>query len=330
MELAAGTARPLPFAVMTRLPAVPARLLIVDREREAIAAQLTARRPGLEIRTRPRGEVTAADLEWADAYMGFRPPPDLPLDAVAWVHSTGAGIDAYLFRRPFPTGTLLTRSGERFGIQIGEWCVARALAWTQELLALAEAQRRRAWAPQHIRTLRGTRVLVVGTGEVGRGVAQAFQGLGCVVHGASRSGEARAPFVTVRRVDHLAEAFAEAEIIVLTLPLTEATWHLVDAVLLAHCQGAMLMNVGRGALVNEAALMPALDAGHLRAAALDVFEVEPLPESSPLWADPRVVIAPHVAGLTTVAGAAESFLDACAALERGERPPLAVDPVRGY
>jgi len=315
---------------MASLPDVPRRLLLVDREREATAAWLVARRPGLEVRTMERAEVTAADLAWAEAYLGFRPPPEIPLTGVGWVHSTGAGVDAYLFRRPFPPETLLTRTGEPFGAQIGEWCVARALAITQELLGLAELQRQRRWEQRYVRPLRGSRVLVVGTGEVGRGVAAAFAGVGCVVHGASRGGEGRAPFITVRRVDHLGEAMAEAEFVVLTLPLTEATWHLVNADVLARCRGAVLMNVGRGALVEEGAIIPALDAGHLQAAALDVFEQEPLPPASPLWSDPRVIIAPHVAGLTTVAGAGQSFLDACAALERGERPPLAVDPARGY
>jgi len=315
---------------MVQLPAVPGRLLLVDREREAIAEVLRARRPGLEVRTRERAEVTPEDLRWAQAYMGFRPPPDLSLEGVGWVHCTGAGVDAFLFRRPFPPGTLLTRTDEPFGVQIGEWCVARALAVTQDLLVLAEQQRNRHWEQRYIRALRGSRVLVVGTGEVGRGVAAAFEAMGCPVHGASRSGEPRPPFLTVRRVDHLADAVAEAEILILTLPLTEATWHLVDGALLSRARGALLMNVGRGALVDESALLPALAAGHLRGAALDVFEQEPLPAASPLWDDPRIIIAPHVAGLTTVSGAADSFLSACAALERGETPAQAVDTARGY
>lgn len=315
---------------MTRLPPVPARLLIVDRDREAIAALIAARRPRLEIVAMDRRALTPAHLSWADAYLGFRPPEHLPFEGPEWVHCTGAGVDGFVFHRAWPPGVLLTRTGEPFGTQIGEWCLARALAESQALLPLAEAQRRREWAPHPVRTLCGSRVLVVGTGEVGRGVALAFLGAGCVVHGASRSGEARPPFVTVRRVDHLAEGFAEAEIIALTLPLTDATWRLVDAPLLAHCRGALLLNAGRGAVVDEAALRPALDAGHLRGVALDVFEEEPLPTASPLWEDPRVIISPHQAGLTTPSGAAEGFLDACAALERGERPVLAVDPGRGY
>jgi phosphoglycerate dehydrogenase-like enzyme len=239
-------------------------------------------------------------------------------------------VDAYLFRRPFPASTLLTRTDEPFGAQIGEWCVARALAISQDLLPLAEAQQRRQWSQRYLRELRGTRVLIVGTGEVGRGVAAAFLGLGCEVHGASRTGAAVAPFASVVPVDRLASAMAEAGILVVALPLTEATWHLVNADILAACRGAILMNVGRGPLVDEAAILPALAAGSLRAAALDVFTEEPLPTTSPLWADSRVIISPHIAGITTVAGAGGSFLSTYQALQRGERPPLAVDIERGY
>jgi phosphoglycerate dehydrogenase-like enzyme len=312
------------------LPPPPARVLIAGRDREALAGWLRQRRPGLEIRTAELDEVTAGDLAWADAYLGFRPPPHLPLDGLRWVHSTGAGVDAFLFRRAFPDGTLLTRTDEPFGTQIGEWCVARALAFTQQLFAFREDQQSRRWNPRPLRLLRDEPVLVAGTGEVGTGVAAAFAGLGCTVRGVSRRGGSRAPFRSVASVDRLPEAVREAGVIVLTMPLTESTFHLFDATVLGHCRGALLLNVGRGSLVDEAAILPALDAGHLSGAALDVFEEEPLPATSPLWDDPRVIIAPHLAGFTTVAGAGAGFLRVIEALERGELPGLAVDPARGY
>lgn len=312
------------------LPPPPGRLLIVDRDRDALATWLRERRPALEIRTAEREALREDDLAWADAYVGFRPPPDLSLQGINWVHCTGAGVDAFLFRRAFPAGTLLTRNDEPFGTQIGEWCVARALAFTQQLFRFRDDQVARRWNPQALTLLREEPVLILGTGEVGTGVAAAFAGLGCAVHGVSRSGALRAPFRSVAAVGRLPELVQDAGIIVLTLPLTEASFHLIDASVLGHCRGALLMNAGRGALVDEPALLPALEAGHLRGAALDVFEEEPLPASSPLWDDPRIIIAPHVAGLTTVAGAGASFLQVLGALERGERPALAVDLARGY
>ena len=94
--------------------------------------------------------------------------------------------------------------------------------------------------------------------------------------------------------------------------------------------GAYLINVGRGALVDEAAIIPALDAGHLRGAALDVFDVEPLPAESPLWKHPKVLISPHISGVTSVEGATAGFLHALEALENHQRPDNAVDVTRGY
>jgi glyoxylate/hydroxypyruvate reductase A len=92
----------------------------------------------------------------------------------------------------------------------------------------------------------------------------------------------------------------------------------------------VLINAGRGAVVVEREIQPALDAGWLRGAALDVFEVEPLPPTSPLWSDSRVMISPHISGQTTVEGAAAGFLECLSALERGEQPRWTVDRKRGY
>ena len=92
----------------------------------------------------------------------------------------------------------------------------------------------------------------------------------------------------------------------------------------------MLLNAGRGAVLEEAALTDALDQGWLRGAALDVFEAEPLPTNSPLWADPRVMISPHISGLTTVEGAGAGFVECLADLEHGLIPKWQVDRTAGY
>ena len=104
----------------------------------------------------------------------------------------------------------------------------------------------------------------------------------------------------------------------------------VSRELLSRCRGAVLLNAGRGAVVDEAALPEALDNGWLRGAALDVFEVEPLPDNSPLWTDSRVIISPHISGLTTPQGAIAGFLECLTAIERGATPRGVVDRERGY
>jgi phosphoglycerate dehydrogenase-like enzyme len=121
-----------------------------------------------------------------------------------------------------------------------------------------------------------------------------------------------------------------ADWLILALPLTEDSFHLFDRQRLSECSGAYLINVGRGAVIDEGALPAALDKGSLSGAALDVFEREPLPPDSPLWRHPGVTISPHCSGLTTVDGAGEGFLECLEAVERGETPKWAVRREEGY
>lgn len=177
----------------------------------------------------------------------------------------------------------------------------------------------------------GTTAVIVGTGDVGSHVARAFAALGCTVHGVSRSGRGDpSVFSKVSPVAELADAVPSANWLVLTIPLTAETDGLIDRDVLARCRRAVLINAGRGKVVEEAALPEALDSGWLRGAALDVFEVEPLPASSPLWDDPRVMISPHNSGPTTIDATVPGFVESLEAIERGVVPRLAVDRARQY
>jgi phosphoglycerate dehydrogenase-like enzyme len=137
-------------------------------------------------------------------------------------------------------------------------------------------------------------------------------------------------FSTRSTVSSLASLAATADWLIVTLPLTSETRGLIGREVLQACQGAVLMNAGRGAVVDEATVPEALDKGWLRGVALDVFAVEPLPTESPLWTDPRVMISPHISGITTTEGAVTGFLDCLTALERGETPKWIVDRERQY
>jgi phosphoglycerate dehydrogenase-like enzyme len=296
-----------------------------------LAALLRSARPDLEVRGNRYTELTADDLEWGDCYLGFRRPPLATMGNIRWVHCTGAGVDSWLYPEELPSGILLTRTSESFGPRIAEWALARALAFTQQLIDLSDAQRQKRWAPRETPMLHGSRVLIVGTGDIGTHVARLFSALGAHVTGVSRSGGGDAAvFPRLASVDDLPSLVGDAEWIVLVIPLTAQSRGLFSRSLLSRCRGAVLLNAGRGAVVEESALPDALDNGWLRGAALDVFEVEPLPEESPLWSDPRVMISPHISGLTTNEGAAVGFLECLAAIERGDTPPWVVDRTRGY
>lgn len=308
----------------------PKRILVSHTLHEGLGDYLLARRPDLEVRARDAAEITAPDVEWSDVLVGFRPPREGPWRTLRWIHCIGAGVDAFAFRTGLAPDTLLTRTSEDFGPQIGEYCLARTLAVTQRLRPLEAEQHARSWKPKHPAQLRNSRVVIVGTGAVGRGIARAFLGAGCRVDGVSRSGAPRESFGAVHSIAEFERAMRAARWLVLACPLTERTFHLLDRRRLAQCDGAYLINVGRGPLLEEEVLPEALDQGWLSGAALDVFEVEPLPAASPLWSRPEVTISPHISGLTTIPGAGDGFLTCLEAVEAGRRPALAVDAERGY
>ena len=156
----------------------PRRIVIGASAHAELSSLLRARRPDLEIRGSAYTDVTTDDLAWADTYIGFKRPPLPTMGNVRWVHCTGAGVDSWLEPVELPREILLTRTSESFGIYIAEWALARALAFRQGLLDLAEAQQRHEWSPRDVRYIRGSRAVVVGTGDVGSHIAQLFSSLG--------------------------------------------------------------------------------------------------------------------------------------------------------
>ena len=312
---------------------VPRRIVIGASEHAELTKLLRAERADLEIRGSVYTGVTADDLSWADTYIGFRRPPLPTMGNVRWVHCTGAGVDSWLYPTELPREILLTRTSESFGTYIAEWALARALAFRQQIIELADRQRKHEWAPppRDVGYIRGSRAVVVGTGDVGSKIARLFTALGAEVHGVSRSGAGDpAVFVSSSNVSELRRIAATADWLFVGVPLTSQTRGLIGREVLSACRGAVLINAGRGAVVEEALIPEALDSGWLSGAILDVFEVEPLPVSSPLWDDRRVIISPHISGLTTPKGAIAGFLECLEEIERGVRPVRTVDRDREY
>jgi len=305
-------------------------VLICASHGDELAASLAAGRPDLVYRIQSSDACSAADWAWADVLVAFRAPVEFEPSSVRWVHSTGAGVDGLLRGRRWPSDVTLTRTIGELGNRMAEYCLGHALAWTQRLLEFRRDQTDCRWKPVEPETLRGTTVVVLGTGTVGSAIASRFGALGCPTVGVSRSGQPEPRFDRVHPVEALATVVPSARWIVLAAPLTPATRGLVTDTVLSQCRGAFLINVARGELLDTGALLGALEAGTLVGAALDVFEEEPLPDESPLWRTPGITITPHIAGVTHVAEAAEAFLDALTRLEAGEPVPTAIDPKRGY
>ncbi len=316
----------------TALPGARTRRVVIGASAHvALTQALRSARPDFEFRGNRHTDITTADLEWGDTYVGFKRPPLASMGNIRWVHCTGAGVDSWLYPEELPRDILLTRTSEPFGLAIAEWALARALAFSQQLLDLAQCQRQREWKPRETARIRGTTAVIVGTGDLGTRVGRLFAAMGCAVHGVSRAGGGDpSVFTTTSDVSALAQLAARADWLILTLPLTSATRGMIGRSVLQACTGAVLINAGRGAVVDEGLIPEALDNGWLKGAALDVFEVEPLPVESPLWLDARVMISPHCSGPNTLEGEVSGFLECLDEIERGVQPTRTVDREREY
>ena len=189
-----------------------------------------------------------------------------------------------------------TSSGVHAG-PLAEFALFGLLAFAKDLPTLLADQRERHWPPgqQPVGELRDRTLLIVGLGEIGTETARLAQAFGMHVLAVKRDASGAAPHVDeLHPADELPALVGRADGIVITLPLTDATRGLLDADTLAAVKpGAVLVNVGRGAVVDEAALAERLQDGTLAGAALDVFAEEPLPTDSPLWGLDNVIVSPH-------------------------------------
>jgi glyoxylate/hydroxypyruvate reductase A len=187
------------------------------------------------------------------------------------------------------------------------------------------------WRPDAPPLARDRRVSVLGLGALGAACAQMLVALGFPVTGWSRRPREIAGLRCLSGEDGLHRTLAEADILVLLLPLTPETENLLDAVRLALLpRGAVIVNPGRGPLIDDDALLAALDSGALGHATLDVFRVEPLPPAHPFWTHPRVTVTPHIASETRPDSAAEVIAENIRRGEAGEAFLYLVDPEAGY
>ncbi|MHC6176385.1 D-2-hydroxyacid dehydrogenase [Glutamicibacter sp. X7] len=222
-----------------------------------------------------------------------------------WVHTTAAGGGAQVKAAGLSATELervaFTTSAGVHGSTLAEFALFGVLAGAKNLRKLEADQARKNWPSERwrMRHLDEMTVLVVGLGGIGSAVVERFKACGSTVWGTSRSGR---PVPGVDRLidpEHLAQAASQVDAIVATLPGTASTEGLIGAEVFASVRpDTILVNVGRGAVVDESALLPALNDGRIGFAALDVVAQEPLPEDSPLWQHPNVLISPHTAALS--------------------------------
>lgn len=247
----------------------------------------------------------------AGCYRVLRRSPQL-----AWVHTHSAGADRPIYAELAARGVAVSTSAGSNAEVVAQTALGAVLALARRFPQLIAAQARREWAPlvagEAPPDLAGQTALLVGWGAIAQRLQPWLAMLGLQVIVARNRAEPAGPGLETVRYADLPAVLPRAQWLLLACPLSEATERLIDAAVLARLPaGAMLVNVARGEVVDEAALAAALAAGHLGGAFLDVFEHEPLAPDSPLWALPNTIVTPHSAGHAAgnAARAAAIFLD---------------------
>ncbi|HMN44133.1 MAG TPA: glyoxylate/hydroxypyruvate reductase A [Povalibacter sp.] len=300
-----------------------------ERWRNALAAEL----PGTDVIVWSDAETREADyaIAWAaPSRTFFEAQPRLKA-----FFSTGAGVEKLLASSYMPADLPVIRLEDAgMGEQMATYCVGAALNWMRQRDEYAAHQLARRWQPLPREDPADWPVGIFGLGVLGQQVATAFAALGFRVNGYARSVHAIPGvrcFAESGGVGDFAAFLAATRILVILAPLTPQTRDRFGRDELAQlAPHSCVINVARGELLVEEALLALLDSGHLLGAALDVFRQEPLPPDHPFWMHPKIRITPHVSAITVIGPSARQVADKIRQLERGESVGGIVDRSRGY
>ena len=220
---------------------------------------------------------------------------------VKWVHSRSAGLDNVLFPELVNSNVVLTNGRGVFSASLGEFALAAILYFAKDFRRMIRNQSAGRWEPFDVETIAGKTVGIVGYGDIGQAVASRAHAMGMRILAIKRQApQNKDPVIEdFYAPDELRKMLGRSDYVVLATPLTGETRHMIgNAEFAAMKPAAVVINVGRGAVVHEAALVSALTSGRIKAAGLDVFEREPLPAGHPFYALENVLLSPHCADNT--------------------------------
>ena len=288
--------------------------------------------PWLKIVIHEQDAYKPEDVDYA---LGFRPPPGLfkTLPNVKAIFSLGAGVDGFLADPDFPKHIPLVRFADHtMSREMTHYVVLHTLMHHRTQRMLDQSQKEKYWSQGFLpRKTEMTRVGVLGLGEIGTMAAERLRDLDFVVAGWSRTPKTIPGVESFAGHEKLGAFLARSDILICLLPLTPDTRHVLNEKtfnLLPN--GAFVINAARGGHIKEDDLVAAIDSGHLAGAALDVFETEPLPRTSPLWSHPKIAVTPHIAAMTDPVVASHAVADNIARHIKGEPIGPLVDFSRGY
>lgn len=279
------------------------------RPKPVMAEALRRRWPEMRVVHLPDYAGLPEELPDTDIFIGYSLRAKQLPDAkkLKWIHSTAAGVAQLMYPELRDSGIVVTNPSGVFSVPMAEHTMGLLLALARNFPDSVRQQDRAHWAqqelwdkPQHLTELNGKVLLIVGYGSIGRELAKRVQAFDMRVRGVTRSGEGdRAHVDRIFSAAQLHEALPNADYVVIAAPETPSTKHLIGTVQIAQMKrGAKLINIGRGSLLDETALIAALESGALGGAALDVAQTEPLPPESLLWKAPNLMITPHTSAVS--------------------------------
>lgn len=238
------------------------------------------------------GEVTAV--------IGNLPPQILKENKkLRWLQLNSAGAGDYMGEGIVPEETVITNATGAYGVALSEHMMAMLLTMTKKIPLYLENMKESKWQDEgSVMAIYNSTTLIVGLGDIGESFAKRMKAFGSHIIGVRRTAYGKPDCVDeIYTSDRLRELLPRADYVAVCLPGVKETCHLFDKEMISAMKpGALLINVGRGNVVDTDALIDGLKTGHLGGAALDVTDPEPLPAGSPLWQQPNVLITPHVAG----------------------------------
>ncbi len=263
-------------------------------------ALLESAAPDCRFLYRSASTITQEEVDQTQIFIGNPPVHMLHAsETLEWMQSNSAGTEPYLAPGVLHPNTVLTNSTGAYGLAISEHMLGMLLEIFKRLHTYRDAQHRHEWKSQgQVRSIYGSTVLVLGMGDIGGEFAKRVKALGAYVIGVRRT-DTRCPDYAdeVHLIADLDELLPRADVVAIAMPGTRETAHLLDRRRIGLMkEGSVLLNVGRGMIIDTEAMCDALESGHLLGVGLDVTDPEPLPEDHRLWDIPSAVITPHISG----------------------------------
>ena len=274
-----------------------------------LAESIRARHPHMRTLHLPNYDTLNSELPDTDIFVGasLRPEQFAHARKLRWIHSTAAGVSQLMYPELRNSAVIITNTSGISSVPMAEHTMGLILALARNFPDSVRCQDRASWSqqelwdkPLHLSEINGSVLLIVGYGSIGKELAKRARACDVRVWGVTRSGLGDTTHAErILAIAQLNEALPHADYVVIAAPDTSETKHLIGAEQIARMKrGARLINVSRGSLLDESALVDALKSGALGGAALDVTEIEPLPPDSKLWKAPNLFITPHTSAIS--------------------------------